>query len=84
MGSETPAGPFVRHAHVTRGAAEVGGEDLEMLVLDYWLAAPGGRGVVELSFSSPHLDARDAVTLLADNVVFATAWVVEDSAASAG
>ncbi|WP_402464992.1 hypothetical protein [Isoptericola aurantiacus] len=79
VGSATAAGSFLRHAHVTRGAAEVGGQDLEVLVLDYWLAAPGDRGVVELSFSTPHLDARDAVTLLADNVVIATAWVVEGS-----
>lgn len=80
VGSETPAGPFVRHAHVERGAADVGGEDLEMLVLDYWLAAPGGRGIVQLAFSTPHVDAREAITLLADNVVLATAWVVEDGA----
>ncbi|WP_166848269.1 hypothetical protein [Isoptericola sp. BMS4] len=55
----------------------MGGEDLAVLVLDYWLAAPGGRGVVQLSFSTPHVGARDAITLLADNVVFATAWVLE-------
>lgn len=81
--SSTPAGPLVRHAHVERGAVELGAQHHALLVVDHWLAAPGGRGIVQLSFSTPHVDAREIVMMLADAVVLATAWVVSDPAAPA-
>ncbi len=76
FGTETPAGPFVRHTHRAQGATEVGGEGLELLVTDYWLLFPDRRGLVLLSFSSPHPELREPLQLLADNVVLGASWVM--------
>lgn len=78
MGADTAAGSFVRHSHVERGADEVGGGGLPMLVLDCWLERPDGGGLVLLSFSTPHLDAREAIVLLTDTLVLHGAWVVDE------
>jgi hypothetical protein len=81
VGSQTAAGPFLRHSRLTRGAAELEADAYPLLVIDYWLAAPDRRGTVQLSFSTPHVDAREAITLLTDNVMLATGWVLEESPA---
>jgi hypothetical protein len=78
VGADTAAGPLVRHSHIERGADEVGGGGLPMLVLDYWLERPDGGGLVLLSFSTPHLDAREAIVLLTDTLVLHGAWVVDE------
>ncbi len=75
-GAETAAGPFVRHTHREQGAAEVGGQGLDLLVTDYWLLFPDRRGLVLLSFSSPHPELREPLQLLADNVVLGASWVM--------
>jgi len=79
VGAETEAGPFVRHTHLEKGAGEVGGEGIQLLVTDYWLLFPDRRGLALLSFSSPHVDLRESVQLLADNVVLRASWVMESA-----
>lgn len=79
-GAESAAGPFVRHTHVKRGASEVGGEGTQVLILDYWLQFPDSRGLALLSFASPHLNLRESLQLLADNVVLSASWMVEPEA----
>lgn len=76
-GAETEAGPFVRHTHVEKGASEVGGEGMSVLVTDYWLLFPDRRGLTLLSFTSPHLDLRESIQLLTDNAVLGASWVLE-------
>jgi len=82
--AEAASGPFVRHTHRVQGAPEVGGQDTPLLVLDYWLAFPDGRGLCLVSFATPHIDAADAIRLLADNVVLAALWEVEPPVDSSG
>ncbi|MCX7523083.1 hypothetical protein OSC27_12455 [Microbacterium sp. STN6] len=82
LGAESDAGPFVRHTRVTRGAGEVGGSELPLVVIDYWLAFPDSRGLSLLSFSSPHVEQRAELQRLADNIVLRGAWVLESAAGS--
>jgi hypothetical protein len=77
VGAETPAGPFIRHTHLRRGAAELEASDRPLLVVDYWLAFPDGRGLAQYSFSSPHVEQRAALLLLFDNIVVRARWVME-------
>lgn len=77
VGAETPAGPFVRHARLRGGAAELEASDRPLLVVDYWLAFPDGRGLAQYSFSSPHVEQREALLLLYDNIVVRARWVME-------
>ena len=75
---------LLRHTRVKHGDNSVagdnsvGGTDVALLLLDYWLAAPDHRHVAHVSFSTPHVAARDAMTLLADNVVLNGSWVLAD------
>lgn len=77
VGAETPAGPFVRHTRVRGGAAELEASDRPLLIADYWLAFPDGRGLAQYSFSSPHVTQRDALVVLFDNIVVRARWVME-------
>ncbi|GAA4287927.1 hypothetical protein [Georgenia daeguensis] len=81
VGATSTAGPFVRHTRTTSGAKEVGGEGITLLVTDYWLLFPDRRGLCLLSFSSPHVELREQIQLLADNIVLAGSWVMESAAA---
>jgi hypothetical protein len=74
--TETLSGPFLRHVRLTRGAEEVGGQDVSLLLIDYWAEAPGGQSVVRLAFSTPHVEIRDAMLGLTDKVLFATEWLM--------
>lgn len=90
-GATTPAGPFVRHVRTRRvsdaemdrgpgvGSGQAAGGDggVELLLVDYWLERPDGRGLVLVAFSTPHVDAREAVLLLTDDVIVQGAWLME-------
>ena len=76
--TETLSGPFLRHVRVTRGAEDVGGQDVALLLIDYWAEAPGGQSVVRLAFSTPHVEIRDAMLGLTDKVLFATEWLMSE------
>ena len=52
---------------------------MALLSIDYWLGAPDGDHVGHVCFSTPHVDARDAVMVLADNVVFNGRWVLAET-----
>lgn len=79
--TETLSGPFLRHVRVTRGAEDVGGQDVALLLIDYWAEAPGGQSVVRLAFSTPHVEIRDAMLGLTDKVLFATEWLMSEPGA---
>ena len=74
--TETLSGPFLRHVRTRRGAEEVGGQDLPLLLVDYWAEAPGGQAIARLAFSTPHVEIRDQMLTLMDKVLFATEWVM--------
>jgi hypothetical protein len=74
--TETLSGPFLRHVRLTRGAEEVGGQEVPLLLIDYWAEAPGGQSVARLAFSTPHVEIRDAMLGLTDKVLFATEWIM--------
>ncbi|AYG03077.1 hypothetical protein [Gryllotalpicola protaetiae] len=77
VGAETPAGPFVRNTRVRGAAAELEASDRPLLIVDYWLGFPDGRGLAQYSFSSPHVDQRDALLVLFDNIVVRSRWVMD-------
>ena len=80
VGAETLAGPFVRHSRDGAGASEVGGADIPLLIVDYWLQFPDLRGLCLVSFSSPHVGIEPELLLLMDNIVLTGAWVLETDA----
>lgn len=76
--TETLSGPFLRHVRHSFGAPELGGQDVPLLLVDYWAPAPGARSVARLAFSTPHVEIRDAVLGLTDRVLFATEWLMSE------
>lgn len=74
--TETLSGPFLRHIRRSQGADEVGGQDLPLLLIDYWAEAPGKQAVARLSFSTPHIGIRDEMLRLTDKVLFSTEWIL--------
>ncbi|GAA4689702.1 hypothetical protein APR04_002672 [Promicromonospora umidemergens] len=74
--TETLSGPFLRHVRQSRGAEEVGGQDVPLLLVDYWAEAPGKQSVARLAFSTPHIGIRDEILRLTDKVLFSTEWIL--------
>lgn len=67
--ADAPAGPVLRRIGERTGSADLGAEDVPLLVADYWLDPGDGRGLLFLTFSTPLVQARDAALLLFDTVV---------------
>ena len=76
--TETLSGPFLRHVRVAPGSAELGGQEVPLLLVDYWAPAPGAQAVARLAFSTPHVEIRDAILGLTDKVLFATEWLMSE------
>jgi hypothetical protein len=74
--TETLSGPFLRHIRLTHGSEEVGGQDVPLLLIDYWAEAPGKQSVARLAFSTPHVGIRDEMLRLTDKVLFSTEWIL--------
>lgn len=74
--TETLSGPFLRHVRLTHGSPELDGQDVPLLLVDYWAPAPGAQSVARLAFSTPHVEIRDAMLGLTDKVLFATEWLM--------
>ncbi|MFC8797983.1 SseB family protein [Promicromonospora sp. NPDC057138] len=74
--TETLSGPFLRHIRQSQGAEEVGGQDLPLLLIDYWAEAPGKQSIARLAFSTPHIGIRDEILRLTDKVLFSTEWIL--------
>lgn len=75
--AETAAGPLVRHERIRRGGEELGVDAHEVLVVDYWLERPDGRGLALVSFSTPHTGIAEHVRTLTDALLLEGAWVLE-------
>ncbi|MBO9553607.1 hypothetical protein [Cellulomonas sp.] len=67
--AQGPHGPVLRRTRTASGAAEIGAQDVPMLLADYWLDLGDGAGLVSLTFSSPLVEAREALLPLFDTVV---------------
>ncbi|MFD2794727.1 hypothetical protein ACFS27_14305 [Promicromonospora vindobonensis] len=74
--TETLSGPFLRHIRLTHGSEEVGGEDVPLLLIDYWAEAPGKQSVARLAFSTPHVGIREEMLRLTDKILFSTEWIL--------
>ncbi|MCE1174896.1 MAG: SseB family protein [Propionibacteriales bacterium] len=74
----------IRHTRVRHGNAELGGGEIPLLLIDYWVAVPqeGASSLAHVSFSSPHVPAKDAIQTLADTLVLAGTWVAAEEAAA--
>lgn len=72
---------IVRHRRRGHGNKELGGQDVALLLIDYWVAAPDNQHAAHVSFSSPHVNATEAITVLADNVVANSNWEHSDQGA---
>jgi len=70
---EGPCGPLVRRVATRRGPAELGGDELPLLVVDYWLDPGDDAGLVNLTFSTPLVQVGDALVDLFDAVAASVA-----------
>lgn len=65
--------PVVRRVRLRDGDAELGGEDVTQLVVDYWRALGEGGPVVQLTFGTPMVQVTSAMLDLFDTVVASAA-----------
>ncbi|EJF42551.1 hypothetical protein HMPREF1317_1766 [Schaalia georgiae F0490] len=57
------------------GAPELGGSDVPMLFLDYWIEVPGDPlALAHIAFSTPHVAIRETVTALCDAIALQGTW----------
>lgn len=61
--------PALRHVSERSGPADLGAEDVPMLVADYWVDPGGEHGLLLLTFSTPLVALRDGMLDLFDAVV---------------
>lgn len=64
-----PVGPILRRVRQRAGSAELGAEDVSLLVADYWVDPGDARGLLYLSFTSPLVQVAEAMLELFDTVV---------------
>ena len=62
-------GPVLRRVSRRQGDASIGGSDVTLLLVDYWLDPTDAHGLMQLSFSSPLLELREGLLELFDAVV---------------
>ena len=67
--AEGRMGPVLRRVSRRSGTEDLGASTVTMLLVDYWLEPGDGRGLVSFTFSSPLVEARDALLELFDAVV---------------
>lgn len=79
LSAPTAAGPLVRHERVMKGGEELGVDAQRVLVVDYWLERPDGRGLATVSYSTPHIEAAELVRTLADALILEGSWILEPS-----
>jgi len=75
--AQGPWGPVLRRTRIGEGVEELGARDVPMLLADYWLDPGDGAGLLSLTFSSPLVEARDALLPLFDTIVASVAPVTE-------
>jgi hypothetical protein len=75
---------IIRHTRTRRGNSELGGKDISLLLIDYWIAVPqaGASSLAQVSFSTPHVSAREAILALSDSLVLAGHWVAATEVAA--
>lgn len=76
IGATTPAARLLRHTRVVQSSADLRAERMPLLAIDYWLELPDGRGLCLVSFSTPHVDLRQVVGTLTDEIVLESSWVI--------
>lgn len=62
-------GPVLRRVSRGQGDASIGGSDVTLLLVDYWLDPTDAHGLMQLSFSSPLLELREGLLELFDAIV---------------
>jgi len=62
-------GPVLRRVSRRQGDASIGGSDVTLLLVDYWLDPTDAHGLMQLSFSSPLLELREGLLELFDAIV---------------
>jgi len=77
LAADTASGPLLRHSRTAAVATEPGAANSPMLLVDYWLEFPDGRGLCRVAFSSPQVALADQLLVLTDNIVWSGSWVME-------
>lgn len=67
--ADGPLGPVLRRTTTTSAPEDLGGAAVPMLLADYWLDPDDGQGLAYLVFSSPLVEAQDALLHLFDVIV---------------
>lgn len=79
---EAHADQMLRWKRTRTGAAELGGAETPLLMIDYWIAIPNDdTRLAHVSFSTPHTFAEDSILALSDAIVLAGSWVLPAPAA---
>lgn len=76
--ADLPSGRCLRRSRRVHPGKEGYGEPEASLTVDYWLEAPGGSGLLQLTFSSPLVMVADALTELFDAVTSTVSWAKSD------
>jgi len=64
-----PLGPVLRRSSQRQGDASVGGADVTLVTVDYWLDPDDGNGLMQLNFTSPLVQLREGLIDLFDAIV---------------
>jgi hypothetical protein len=74
---EGPFGMVLRTVRERRGPVELGGQDVPVLVCEYWSDPVDGQGLASLIFSTPLVELRDGFIDLF-NAIAGTLYLVDD------
>ena len=77
---EGPFGVVLRTVRERRGLVEPGGQDVPVLVCEYWSDPADGQGLASLFFSTPLVELRDGFIDLF-NAIAGTLYLLDDDSA---
>lgn len=76
---ESDGDRLLRRARMRRGSRELGGDDIPLLIVDYWIEVPhDARHLAHIVFSTPHVFARTEILELCDAIALGCTWIVDD------
>ncbi len=70
----SPAGPIIRSTQISSGALAGETQDIDLLIVDYWLDPYDGNGLFHASFTTRHVDLEDAMLTVFDAIIAAAVF----------
>ncbi len=75
---DRPGDRVLRRLRHSRGASELGAQEMPLLLVDYWLPTPDDTAVAHVAFSTPHVELADPILALSDAIVLSATWARKD------